>query len=248
MVVAAVIVAALLVAGGAAFSVYRFNEQVAEDTAGNTAHQEAFDQGVEQRAEERSAAEKAAVTIAIDRPIHRPLRILFVGDSLTAGYYATTPDQSFVAETAAAIGDVKVLEGQQQANGEGKTGHIERVDGGADVAVIELGTDDVVDQDLEKFRRDYNRLLDMIEDTSPGVKLLCLGVWHQFPDGYDDVIEELCLKRGGVYEGLNDLVQQPDNIGPPGRKVYRGVSDDFHPNDRGHDEISKEILYHLEVR
>lgn len=120
-----------------------------------------------------------------------------------------------------------------------------------DLAVIELGTNDIKKTNLRTFRETYDRVLNRIQG-SPQAKIICVGTWgfdgSTGSDPYDAAIESSCKAHGGVYVDLSRLFEDKTNIGPEGRDTWAGPADDFHPNDQGHGLIADALLDHLRAK
>lgn len=156
----------------------------------------------------QEAAEQRAITLAVDRPDGRPLRVLFAGDSLTVGWGAKTEAQSFRA----------LLTRQLKAGGPVQTTRARAVSGylyrahnlgefgvDHDLAVVEIGTNDLTRSKPGEFRREFAHMLDRIEQGSPEVQLICAGVWHSPSPGteilssavdFNEIIATECAGRG----------------------------------------------------
>jgi acyl-CoA thioesterase-1 len=184
------------------------------------------------------------------------LRILFVGDSLRGSVFASTPDKGWVPEVIDALANrgrtVTELDATKVGRTPGKArgaNDIHAVEGGADIAVLEIGTNDVNHVPIGNFARDYRNLLSMIRRTSPGVRLMCLGVWSipSAPqvtiDPYNAAIAQECHE--GVYFPLTDIWRNAGFHGPAGRRTWDGAGDAFHPNDRGYRAIAARVLEHM---
>lgn len=199
-----------------------------------------------------AAAEAAAATSAV--PVASPLdalradghlTIYFVGDSLTEGYNATTQEQGFRPVTTATLAaggptteasDFRAGATLAEVAGEAT------LPGSVDVAVIELGTNNVGgDFDPEGFRADYDALAGSLAGASG--ELLCLGVFRSDAAGaaVDDVIMQACDAAGGRYVSLRDVAGNPALVGQPGEPGYPRGADGRHPNDAGHAEIAARI-------
>jgi acyl-CoA thioesterase I len=186
------------------------------------------------------------------------LRLLFVGDSLRAGFFATRQSLSYPELVAKHLRrehhTTTVLDATKIATtGDGfrRVASVKAVPSSADLVVVELGTNDVVKTPLSDFRRDYRHLLALIRRTSPAARLLCLSVWQggQSVDPerspYNAVIASEC--RTGVYVNITDLALNRGYHGPANRRTFvqTQLSDTFHPNDAGHAAIATAILEHL---
>jgi lysophospholipase L1-like esterase len=191
-------------------------------------------------------------------PHGHTLRLLFVGDSLRAGFFAARKSLSYPELVAKHLRrehhKVAVLDATKIATtGDGfrRVASIKAVPSSADLAVVELGTNDVVKTPLSNFRRDYRHLLSLIRRTSPAARLLCLSVWQggQSVDPerspYNAVIASEC--RTGVYVNITDLALNRGYHGPANRRTFvqTQLSDTFHPNDAGHAAIAAAILERL---
>ncbi len=184
----------------------------------------------------------------------RAVDVLFVGDSLTAGYYATTEGQSFRALTSAwfalhgypasttlAVPDGKI------AGAAGETAQISAA--GADVAVIELGTNDASGYPTwkptpaQEFEADYRSVLEAVRSARPEAHLMLVGVWKEKADRdiYDGIIARLATEYGGCFVNLESVSDDPSLSGPAGTTTYNGTSDTFHPNDAGHTAIAAAV-------
>jgi lysophospholipase L1-like esterase len=170
-----------------------------------------------------------------------PARALFVGDSLTAGLYATTPEQSYRSVVSASLNG-PVTSTAAAAAGLSITDGVSDVQSGLNLAVIELGTNDIQRTPISEFTGAYNSLVNRIRSSSPDAALVCLGIWG--PDGgeYDSAIESSCAAGGGVFTRLNALYLSAQFRGPAGVPGFAGLSDDFHPNDAGHKALAGAVL------
>lgn len=209
-------------------------------------------------APERGAASAAPTTSAeklqVTRPSDGPMRILFVGDSITYGLAAKKPEFGFrplMLEALGADGPVEELRVNRAGADTGTVAGLLNAPTDVDLAIVELGTNDVVEQtDIARFRELYGALLDRIRTESPGVPLMCVGTWgseggRDGSDAYNTVIEKACDSRGGAFVSLYRLYSNEANRGPAGRDVFGGTSDRFHPNDRGYRAIADLLLSRL---
>jgi lysophospholipase L1-like esterase len=184
----------------------------------------------------------------------RATDVLFVGDSLTAGFYATSEQQSYFALTSAWLATHgypsstwMAVPGAKIAGADGETAQISAV--GADVVVIELGTNDASGYATgqptpgAEFWADYRGVLDAVRSARPQARLVLLGIWQQNTDRdlYDSLIASLATEYGGCYVNLESVSDDGFYTGPAGRPTYNGTSDAFHPNDAGHEAIAAAV-------
>jgi acyl-CoA thioesterase I len=181
----------------------------------------------------------------------RATDVLFIGDSLTAGYYATTEGQTFRALTSAwfALHGYPASAtlagfGGKIAGAAGESAQISAAD--ADVAVIELGTNDASGYPTwqptpaQEFEADYRSVLEAVRSVRPQARLVLVSVWKENADRviYDGIIAALATEYGGCYVNLESLSDDAVYSGPAGTPTYNGTSDAFHPNDAGHEAIA----------
>lgn len=171
------------------------------------------------------------------------VRMLVAGDSLTAGFFATTKDEGFIHLVAAEIGRVDITGAAQAQQTLSTVAAVTDVPADVGVAVVELGTNDVgVPTPLADFEQQYAGLLDRIRSTSPRAGLVCLGTWTADGRAYDEVVSRTCAARAGVYVSLAEPFANADFHGPAGRDTFAGAGDEFHPNDAGHRAIADAVL------
>jgi acyl-CoA thioesterase-1 len=186
-------------------------------------------------------------TIELTMDKGEPLRVSIVGDSMDYGLFATEKALTFhelMVEEWRKSGPVA----DQMPNTIGGTARdalkTQDFPRGQQLYVVELGTNDAVRVNYQDFRTEYNTLLDRIRSASPDAALVCVGPWRpkEIADTFDTMIKDLCEVRGGVFRSISDLFTDKSLKGPAGVLTFRGVSDAFHPNDRGHRAIADRIL------
>lgn len=199
---------------------------------------------------EVDAENAAPAQPTLTRPTDRPLQVMFVGDSLTRGSYATSESLTFPALVTAGL----------EAGGEVATETVGRSGvmasevmseqlvadtAPADLVVVELGTNDVSRSTAQRFAVDFPALLDQIRERSPRALLLCAGPW-EFPERaapFEQVAQSACTQRGGLYVPLARLFADSSLHAAEGDEAAGGIAaDDFHPNDAGHRAIADALL------
>jgi lysophospholipase L1-like esterase len=188
-------------------------------------------------------------SVGVPRPDDGPLRVLFVGDSIARGLYASTEEATFPALVATALeagGPVRY----EVVNSTGTTATYaldEGVgrNGPADLVFVEYGTADVDKSTIDQFSRDYPALLDELLTSSPEATLVCAGPWGGLDKTrpFDAATEAACEARGGAFVPLSALYGSAPlhaEVGQP--SLWGPAKDDFRPNDQGHRRIAEALL------
>jgi acyl-CoA thioesterase I len=201
-----------------------------------------------------SATTPAAPTaVAVVRPSDRPLRVLFIGDSLMWGSFASDESLTYrelVASALRADGpvDVVTVGGPGESAAEAAR-HLADEEPPVDLVLVELGANDSVAVEPGEFGADYAALLDGVRALAPEAGLLCAGVWNgpEIAAGFDRELRPACAEHGGLVVPLSELYVDETLRGPEGSAVPGGgVRDQFHPNDAGHAAIADALLAALD--
>lgn len=212
---------------------------------------DAFTDQVDQELDAKAKAAAEAKLVKLAFPKDRPLRVFFAGDSLGASFYSSVRDRGYrplMIEWLEKSGPLDVTVATKQASEAlFQVGNVQGIPAsGLDLAVIELGTNDAGRTELPDFKKQYEDLLAKIQRGSPKAGVICAGAWglpgSKGTDPYDQVIKEVCEARGGKYVDLTDAFMQEGTYGPKGVKTWAGLSDNFHPNDKGHRIIAGLLL------
>jgi lysophospholipase L1-like esterase len=191
----------------------------------------------------------AAPAVPVVRPADRPLRVLFVGDSLMWGSYASDESLTYRARIVSALG----TDGPVEAVTVGGPGirtvkaisALREQQGPFDLVFVELGTNDSVRIAPAQFSADYAELLGEVRVLAPDAGLVCDGVWNGIDEAtqFDRELRPVCAEHGGVVVPLSDLYVDETLRGPEGSIAAGGaVRDQFHPNDLGHEAIAEVML------
>lgn len=153
--------------------------------------------------------------------------VVIVGDSLTAGLYA----RHGFAERL-----LRTYPGQRLHFPGGKTHQVPLPLPAADVAIIELGTNDAnpfTPTRHAAFGRAYRRIIESLRAADPQVRILCLSVWRQRPQNerYDRIIRWLTRQYPRCkYMSIRTI----------GQRRQRSA-DGWHPDDASHIRIAAKV-------
>lgn len=195
----------------------------------------------------------SASTVRVQLGEDEVAQVTYVGDSLAAGLFASTEERTFRALTTAAVaaGGPSEEQGSAIVGGtvQSKLELNEQLPQDQHLYVVELGTNDVTQVDYQTFAVQYETLLERVREAAPEAALVCLGTWRPPAQGanFDLVIRQLCEEYDGVYRQLSDLQAEPSYRGPEGVDTFEGTSDDFHPNDAGHQAIHERLMSAITV-
>lgn len=186
----------------------------------------------------------------------------YMGDSLSEGYYASTEDKRFVQVYADMLKekmgyDVKVAgnSGYGGTTINGLNGIDEINSQNPDLITIEFGTNDSDPQNgsnIDTFTANLNQMIDGVsKNGEKEPKIILVTTWYQSDKAipFDNAIKEIGKNRGIPVADISDIWKDATNKGPEGKETFKGLSDNWHPNDKGMKliaerifEASKEIL------
>jgi acyl-CoA thioesterase I len=173
-----------------------------------------------------------------------PIRLLVLGDSLTAGYGLPHSD-GFQAQLTAALRakgiEVRLIDGA--VSGDTSAGGLSRLDWvlapGADAAIVELGANDGLrGLDPKGMERNLTAILDRL--AAKHVKVLLSGMYPppnygpDYTQEFRAVFERLSKRPGVIYDPffLEGVALEPSLIQPDG----------LHPNAQGVARIVDRLL------
>ncbi len=213
-----------------------------------------YAQQVQKDIADSNAAYDASRRVAVKFPATGPLKVLFIGDSLTAGYFASTQEKGYsqlVVSQLQKMGAVERLGGSKAGGNLATVGNLVSIPEGFNLAVVELGTNDIQGKtDPAVFPGQYDALMNKVKAASPTSALICIGTWGSAgsdTDAYDNAIQKSCEAHGGKYIDVSAEFGMAGNRGPAGVNVWAGISDNFHPNDYGHERLAALVMDHLTV-
>jgi acyl-CoA thioesterase-1 len=188
-----------------------------------------------------AVSEPSTSTVGVSGASATPIRLLVLGDSLTAGY-GLPHDDGFQAQLAAALKsggfDVTIIDGS--VSGDTSAGGLARLEwvlsGGADAAIVELGGNDGLrGLDPKAMQQNLTAILDRL--AAAHVKVLLTGMYPPGNFGPDysrefhAVFDRLGQRPGVLYdpfflEGVatDPALNQPDGLHPNAQGVARIVA------------------------
>jgi lysophospholipase L1-like esterase len=164
-----------------------------------------------------------------------------LGDSISAGRFATAQDGTFPALVADKLGMSLNLVARSGAKAGWALPQLGAVQAAHPALVtIELGTNDVgFNTPVDTFAAEYEAIVGGV--AGPKTRVLCVGSW--LPSAVlDAVIAQTCERHGATFVSLNGFYAVNDFHGSDGGSSYLGRTDWFHPGDQGHAAIAAAVL------
>lgn len=196
----------------------------------------------------RGALKHASTWFVPQPPLPAVPKIVFVGDSLTRGLFASTEAASF----RALVGDAVPSTGAVLVSSNGRSDGVEIAGVAAaagDVYVVGLGTNDAsgaptgVIASPEAVAGNLRAIVLAARTANPACRIVFLTLW-QFPrrrTAYDAKIVALSAASGRHVVDLGPVKDDPACAGPAGLMTAWGRSDAWHPNDAGHAAIALRV-------
>jgi len=164
-----------------------------------------------------------------------------LGDSISAGRFATAQDDIFPALVAEKLGmnlDLVARSGAKAAWAIPQLGAVTAAHPA--LVTIELGTNDVgFSTPPDLFAAQYETIVGALATRT--TRVLCIGSWLPSTT-IDGIIAESCQRHGGTFVSLNGFYAVNDFHGQDGGSSYLGRTDWFHPGDQGHAAIAAAAL------
>ncbi|MEW6517388.1 MAG: SGNH/GDSL hydrolase family protein [candidate division FCPU426 bacterium] len=174
--------------------------------------------------------------------------IYFIGDSITRGLYAINESNSYSALVNAKAG-MKGTPVKYAIKGIGisdidKTQILsDLTKNQPELIIIELGTNDWKEMDIEKFKRKYESMLSAIVENAKGTKTVLLGLWGGYKAlPYDAVIYDIAKHYQYEYVYLEDIYEESEYHNEENTATSFGPADFYHPSDKGHREIANRVI------
>ena len=164
-----------------------------------------------------------------------------LGDSISAGRFATAQDGTFDAIVADKLGMSLNLVARSGARAAWAIPELSAVAAAHPALVtIELGTNDAgFNTPPEVFASEYDTIVSAV--AALHTRVLCIGSWLP-SEGLDAIIAQTCSRYAGTFVSLNGFYVVNDFHGQDGGSSYLGRTDWFHPGDQGHAAIAAAVL------
>ena len=164
-----------------------------------------------------------------------------LGDSISAGRFATAREGTFPALVAEKLGMNLNLVARSGAKAAWAIPQLGAVAAAHPALVtIELGTNDVgFNTPADLFAFQYETIVASV--STPQTRVLCIGSWLPSPS-FDTIIAQACERHGGTFVSLDGFYGVNDFHASDGGSSYLGRTDWFHPGDQGHAAIAAAIL------
>lgn len=164
-----------------------------------------------------------------------------LGDSISAGRYATAQEDIFPSLVAEKLGMSLHLVARSGAKAAWALPQLGSIAASHPALVtVELGTNDVgFNTPPAVFAAEYDTIVSTL--AGPNTTVLCLGSWLP-SSGFDKIIAEACQRRGGTYVSLDGFYKVNEFHASDGGSSYLGRADWFHPGDQGHAAMAAAVL------
>jgi lysophospholipase L1-like esterase len=164
-----------------------------------------------------------------------------LGDSISAGRYATAADDIFPALVADKLGMTLKLVARSGAKAGWGITELNTVAAAHPALVtIELGTNDVgFNTPPDVFASQYDSIVRAV--SGPNTRVLCIGSWLP-STALDAIIASTCERQGAIYVTLQGFYAVNEFHALDGGSSYLGRTDWFHPGDQGHAAIAAAVV------
>lgn len=173
--------------------------------------------------------------------------VVFLGDSLTAGYQLAEQQAwpALVAERLAEAG-LPIRAVNAGVSGDTSAGGLARLDwvlrAEPDVVVVELGANDALrGQDLESIESNLRRIVERLREEGVAVLLVGLQIPPNYGPDYARRFTELFPRLAAEY----DLPLVPFLLERVAGDASLNLGDRIHPNAAGHRIIAETVAPHL---
>ncbi len=167
-----------------------------------------------------------------------------LGDSISAGRFATAQEGTFPALVADKLGMNLNLVARSGAKAAWAIPELSTVTAAHPALVtIELGTNDVgFSTPPDVFASEYDTIVSAVAGLH--TRVLCIGSWLPSAS-LDTIIAQTCQRYSGTFVSLNGFYGVNEFHGHDGGSSFLGRTDWFHPGDQGHAAIAAAVLWAL---
>ena len=164
-----------------------------------------------------------------------------LGDSISAGRFATAQDGTFPALVADKLGMSLNLVARSGAKAVWALPQLGAIQAAHPALVtIELRTNDAgFNTPLDTFAAQYEAIVSAV--ATPPTRVLCIGSWLP-STAIDAIIAQTCERHGATFVTLDGFYAVNAFHGSDGGSSYLGRTDWFHPGDQGHAAIAAAVL------
>ena len=193
-----------------------------------------------------------AASGAVDAEVESeaPVRILFFGDSLTAGY-GIDPSKAYPARVQGKIDEAGLSAVVQvgAVSGDTSAGGLRRIDWmlrqPVDVFVLALGANDGLRGiDPADTRENLQSILDRVHEKYPGARLVVAGM--RLPPSLGSSHTEAFQAIYPELAAANEAALIPYLLDGVGGVVELNLPDRIHPNEAGHEQVAENVWQVLE--
>ncbi|UFT98863.1 SGNH/GDSL hydrolase family protein [Radiobacillus kanasensis] len=194
-----------------------------------------------------------------NEPDTKRLIYIPIGDSLAEGWHATTKDKSYISILSQFIQkglgyNVITKNGVRVAGAGLKDAAMPNISKiimeHPDLITIEFGTNDSNRNKKayvppEEFKMLLWHLVERLQQAPSNPKIILVTTWNRGQDSlkYDHIIKAVAEERDIAVANIQNVwMNRTDTCGPDKLVTYNGLSDNWHPNDKGHQEIA-EIIF-----
>ena len=164
-----------------------------------------------------------------------------LGDSISAGRFATAPNDTFPALVAEKLGmnlDLVARSGARAGWGITELNVVAAAHPA--LVTIELGTNDAgFFTPADVFAAQYESIVSGV--SGPHTRVICIGSWLPSA-GVDAIIAQTCQRHDAIYVSLEGFYGVNDFHALDGGSSYLGRTDWFHPGDQGHAAIAAAVV------
>lgn len=200
-----------------------------------------------------SAADAAKVHVSL--PSGRPLQVLFSGDSVTHGFYATSRSKTWPALVAGKLGGSVTVANTAIPGYTVTDGLKEPIPAGIDLAFVMYGNNDIDKSTLAAYRRDYALLLAHIRAKDPQAQIVCVSPWESAAytahgssaAQFAAAARQACTAAGGHFVDVMSLFTSTLNAQVGAPYAEGTAPDNAHPSDAGHALIASTVLAQIIV-